>query len=345
MVTLLFLLLWVVGVEGDLVFKTDVSYQLPENVILQTPTSVDMDEQGTLHLLDSTARCVYVWDAAGRYLQTIGRQGQGPGEITLADRVGTVVVNADHVVVVDNKIEKIHFWDRRGNYLKSIAKPTGLGRIFHAGAYAGGFVISSSSSDKGNQRLLWVNEDFQTGQVLAEVKSNMYSRNANQRWDYHPFAEELVIGYGSDKIWWGNSYENSVHLVNLKGKVLRQLRLRFAVEDLSVEDKAMYLKSFEGWRKPNDTISFPDKAHFFNYIMPMDENLLVIFKYPGEGTACTGQVLNRETGAVLAKFKQTLGYYVYSALDGKLITVAEDADGDYQVRTMKVAMGSLGTSR
>ena len=332
-----FLLLFASAVSEP-IFKIAVTYNQPEEVILQTPTSVAMDEQGSLYLLDSSTRSVIVWDAAGRYKQSIGSQGQGPGEITMSDRVGTVAVNARYLVVIDNKIEKIHFWDRAGVYRKTIAKPTGLGRVFHATAYADGFVISSSSSDLGNQRLLFVDENFETRHLLAEVGDNMYSRNKQGRWDYHPFAEELVIGFGRDVIWWGNSYENAVFKLDTKGSALKQIRLKIHEEDLAQEDKAMYLKSFEGWRKPNDTIAFPDKAMLLNYIMPMEKNLLVVFRYPGEGAPCKGQVLNRETGAVLARFNQALGFYVFTALNSKLISVATDEQGDYQVRTMRVAL-------
>jgi hypothetical protein len=42
-----------------------------------------VDEAGSIYVLDSQASHVKVFDASGKYVRTIGRQGQGPGELEL----------------------------------------------------------------------------------------------------------------------------------------------------------------------------------------------------------------------------------------------------------------------
>lgn len=44
---------------------------------------VDVDSSGNLYVLDTGAKRVVVFDGDGRHLRTIGREGEGPGEIAL----------------------------------------------------------------------------------------------------------------------------------------------------------------------------------------------------------------------------------------------------------------------
>ncbi len=40
-----------------------------------------VDDAGTIYVLDQQASHIKVFDASGKYLRTIGRKGQGPGEL------------------------------------------------------------------------------------------------------------------------------------------------------------------------------------------------------------------------------------------------------------------------
>jgi hypothetical protein len=52
-----------------------------ENILFHMPTDIAFDSQGNIYVLDQGNQRIQKFDAAGKYLATIGRQGEGPGEL------------------------------------------------------------------------------------------------------------------------------------------------------------------------------------------------------------------------------------------------------------------------
>jgi hypothetical protein len=52
----------------------------PEAGLLNRPLELDVDAQGNVYVMDMGDVNIKVYDSQGRFLRTIGRQGQGPGE-------------------------------------------------------------------------------------------------------------------------------------------------------------------------------------------------------------------------------------------------------------------------
>lgn len=68
--------------------------------------SVDEDAEGRLYVLDQQAQEVRVFDAAGAYLRTLGRPGQGPGELSRG--VAAVLVGiGDTIFVPDLLLQRM----------------------------------------------------------------------------------------------------------------------------------------------------------------------------------------------------------------------------------------------
>ena len=51
-----------------------------ENLAFSAPYDIAMDKEGNLYILDLGNICIQKLSPEGQYLDTIGRQGQGPGE-------------------------------------------------------------------------------------------------------------------------------------------------------------------------------------------------------------------------------------------------------------------------
>ncbi|UCH94955.1 MAG: hypothetical protein JSV88_32530 [Candidatus Aminicenantes bacterium] len=52
-----------------------------ENKFFRTPVSMVIDENNVLYICDWHSHCIKVFDQYGSYLRTIGRKGQGPGDL------------------------------------------------------------------------------------------------------------------------------------------------------------------------------------------------------------------------------------------------------------------------
>ncbi|GAG11998.1 unnamed protein product, partial [marine sediment metagenome] len=86
-----------------------------EEYLLNRPFQMHVDNQGYIYVLDIRDCHILVYDDMGKYVRTIGRKGQGPGEImSLAyfdfSQDGRVFVN-------DYMNQRIIIFDREGNPL------------------------------------------------------------------------------------------------------------------------------------------------------------------------------------------------------------------------------------
>ena len=68
-----------------------------EDVIFGVLTSIATDSEGNVYLLDMQLSQVYVYSSDGEYLNTIGREGEGPGEFR---RAGDMFIAPDGNVAV-----------------------------------------------------------------------------------------------------------------------------------------------------------------------------------------------------------------------------------------------------
>ena len=89
-------------------------------------TDVAFDAGGNVYVLDSQAFRVSVFDADGRFLRSIGRQGGGPGEFTYPS--GIALLPDGNLVVNDGGRASLQIFDPRGAFVRSIAVDEDLGR-------------------------------------------------------------------------------------------------------------------------------------------------------------------------------------------------------------------------
>jgi hypothetical protein len=85
--------------------------------------ALGFDGEGRLHVLDGSTRSVTVVDAAGRLVRTIGRGGDGPGELRMP--TGMAVLDDGRVVIADPGQRGLQVFDPNGEYLRTV--PVGEG--------------------------------------------------------------------------------------------------------------------------------------------------------------------------------------------------------------------------
>ena len=113
-----------VGKRKRLVFKEELSIgqkEGDENYTFGSNVALNTDEEGNFYVTDWDRKRILKYDPAGKYLLTIGRQGQGPGEfqnlsVARFDKEG-------NIYVTDLVSRRISFFNQRGNYLRQIPVP------------------------------------------------------------------------------------------------------------------------------------------------------------------------------------------------------------------------------
>lgn len=105
---------------------------------------VAFDAKGNLYVLDATAFRIVVFDAAGRFVRMIGRQGGGPGEFGLPTALA--ILPSGELVVNDAMKGSLQMFSPAGEYLRSVSLGEDLGRAVGRMRPGGGGVVTETMS-------------------------------------------------------------------------------------------------------------------------------------------------------------------------------------------------------
>jgi len=90
---------------------------LPEDVFFLGYGDIVVDKSGNVYVMDSKAKHIKKFDAAGKFLKLIGREGQGPGEFT---RPSGLVCSRDKLVAWDMMAFRFSLFTLDGEPIKSV---------------------------------------------------------------------------------------------------------------------------------------------------------------------------------------------------------------------------------
>ncbi len=82
---------------------------------LGEPRSIALDASGRVYVVDAKPAAIKVYDPDGRFVRTIGREGEGPGEF----RMGFIAVRDQHLVLHDPRVARTSLFDTSGTFVRS----------------------------------------------------------------------------------------------------------------------------------------------------------------------------------------------------------------------------------
>jgi len=94
----------------------------PEEYILGRITAIAVSPTGVIYLLDGQGPSLRAYRPDGRYLQTLGRVGSGPGEYRHPDG-GLAVLNDGRVILRDPGNNRFEVYDAEGTFLEEWPLP------------------------------------------------------------------------------------------------------------------------------------------------------------------------------------------------------------------------------
>jgi len=116
--------------DRSVTFEEELSIGGEEYDMLSRPMLYMVDKEGRIFISDFQDQSIKVFDVNGNFVQTIGRQGEGPGEFSSVGRM--TFLPDGRLMVTDSGSNRLSLFDREGSYLESHHWTERLGRIYSA---------------------------------------------------------------------------------------------------------------------------------------------------------------------------------------------------------------------
>jgi len=184
---------------------------MPEYTFFESVIDVACDSDGCVYACDYRANNIKIFDSSGKYIKTIGRKGQGPGEFNMPYKIA---VSDDRLIVWDLGNRRLCALSPDGEFLKSI--PISIGeRPRKIGALPSGdmviavekvhyrepdkpqdYFIEIYSPDLERKKTvytqqIWRNKYTRKGRALANI---IQPFSPLIYWDVSPTGK-IVVGY------------------------------------------------------------------------------------------------------------------------------------------------------
>jgi hypothetical protein len=178
--------------------------------------TVSVDGEGAIYVCDFGNKRVQVYDRAGKYVRTLGRQGQGPGEYifpqnAILDDAGNIYVHSGRFLVI---------FGREGLFQKNIPLKTFLPTLmFGPGGTIVGTTQPNPRAEGGpKNELVQLSQDGERLRTFAEFPVYGVSKDGILR---HWYTGGISFcRRSSDSLFYGFSQEYHIRVVDGEGRKL-----------------------------------------------------------------------------------------------------------------------------
>lgn len=112
-----------------------------ENVAFNRPNDLEVDAEGRLYVLDSMNHRIQVFDRDGKFIKSIGRRGQGPGEFNMPSSISLDA--SGNLYVVEAGPGRVQVFAPDGALVKTLKMPDS--GISNAHVLSSGGILSAAS--------------------------------------------------------------------------------------------------------------------------------------------------------------------------------------------------------
>ena len=205
-----------------------------EEYMFSYPTSIAVDDEENIYILDTKGSYIKVFDKKGVYQKTIGRRGQGPGE--LQGPLGIQITTENELWVNNLTSSRIHYFSLQGDFLRE-DHLTGLPRSRLIMDSSGNFICSYP---KWTQPFKVVLENYNSEQKMLfpiiEIEPDISK-------EYLPLAKGILFNVTrEDDIVWAITDKYEIMITNAEGQITHKIVKPYDSIEISEEEKQNFLK-------------------------------------------------------------------------------------------------------
>ena len=296
----------------------------PEEYLFSRLSNLTVDDRGYIYALDSREKHIKVYNDEGKYIATMGKEGQGPGDLLGPNNVCITAQN--EVMVPDSSNNRLTFFSLEGKFIRSITTtPLELleTKIDSNGDIIGLDIVREEENPR--HELKKFNADLQ---YLCSFDSSPLQnpRNLNPfmgglKWDVDK-NDRVVCGYPI-------TYE--IKIFDPEGNIEKKIEKDYEPLEITKED----IKRGEELLYPGVKVSMPKYYPAFRDFIIDDECRIFVqtWEKVPDGDERYYNVFDEE-GKYIAKIP--LGARTQLIKKNKLYAIEADDDGYHCIKRYKV---------
>ena len=154
---------------GEIIFELEedlvIGKENDENSRFYKWLSLDVDQDGNIYVMDRGSFRIQKFDKEGRYMKTMGREGQGPGEFSQPNYI--TLDEGGNIYVKDGT--KAHIFDRDSQFMRSFPIPLSSNY----------FKITKEGNFLGERKIIMPPDKLSEDVVLMNDKSTVLKEIAS----------------------------------------------------------------------------------------------------------------------------------------------------------------------
>jgi hypothetical protein len=249
------------------------------DALLYMLRDIAVDDRGWIYVSDIGHSQVLVFDSTGRFIRSIGRGGEGPGEFTANEAVEVV---GEHIVVNDAGARRLSVWTTEGEHIEDHSVEIPIAYMFAVSEDA--LVVRYAnwrnelfSEEAVFSRLDLTGREVQRYAELADVRAPSVSRSPTNPYD------RAVLPIGIPLPWATASAAGRVYLTaGDEYQVLALTGLGDPLWSLRVEWTRQPVKPSEIEAAIEDSLARLDTAELARIDWPELQPALSRTRFPGE---------------------------------------------------------------
>lgn len=295
-----------------------------------------VDSRGSIYLLDHDR--VLKFDKSGRFLRTIGRKGQGPGEYMKPLKL--FIDGQDNLYISDQGISLLKF-DREGNFKEIIKLKFSIpfmpieARNFYVSKDGRIVSFTRDYSEEGIiRKLVLISQKGEIIKVLASflekhIKVGFKGGGGVVGGVTHPYLPSCYFcSLGDDKICFGENMSYKITIMDLEGNELGVFYKNEEKEPISSREKK-YISQ-------DGQVYFPPYRPFFKNILSDEKNRLYVFRIKPILVKSKREEIDVFNARGVYLYKLYSSYAPWVIKNGYVYTLVRNKDGLREVKRLKI---------
>jgi hypothetical protein len=241
-------------IKLDIAEDLSIGTENDSNLMFFGVRDITVDKQGNIYVLDMKNYRIQKFDKAGKYLLTIGRKGQGPGEFELPVKVLIDDGNGD--IYVKDLSTTLKIFDKDGRYLNRDihSKPPVMDFLLDEDKNIMAVIWKSSEAESTNTHALGkINSKGDILGVYGEFPYNIFMKKEGEgtlvvSTGYELSVQLAKLDSGTFVCGYPKTYELKV--IDKNGKALYKITVDEPVPEFSSKEKASFKKIPPPSQKP-----------------------------------------------------------------------------------------------